>query len=204
MTFGIAKESIPIKDDGVLDIKLNNFILETLKYREQRLSPPKKTSKGGVKNKAQPPITQKTSSPRSESGSNNVADPRSKKDLILVPRSMDVLMGRGLHPESRLGSMRLRHLLLERKEQYDNSTKAQKRQIMEEILGLMKESGCRFLRKVKGGYVECDESVAREKVSHGFRNMRSKEKRDNVPDGVSLDVTGAEKKTQQDRKRKFF
>ena len=85
---------------------------------------------------------------------------------------MDVLMGRGRHPKSRPGSLLMRRLLEENKEAYETAAKLEKSQVAERVLENMKRMGSRFLSPAGDGYVQCDDVVAREKISHGFRNLR--------------------------------
>ena len=93
--------------------------------------------------------------------------------VVLVPGPMDVLMGRGRQPTSQPGNMRMRHLLIEHRAAYEVATKSEKTKIAERIVQQMKQSGSRFLSLEPSGFVECEDSVARSKISHGFRHLRS-------------------------------
>lgn len=100
----------------------------------------------------------------------------SQPDGFVIPGPMDILMGRGRHPKSRPGSMRLHELVLEHRQEYDVATKHEKMQISQIILQSLKDQGCRFLNYTQErGYEICDDNVSRRKISHGFRNLRIKE-----------------------------
>ena len=94
-----------------------------------------------------------------------------------VPGPMDIIMGRGRRSKfSRPGPARFHNLLLKYYDKYNNAIcKSEKKSISNHVLSQMKEIGCRFLKqttKTSGLYVECDDATAREKICHGFRNIR--------------------------------
>lgn len=99
---------------------------------------------------------------------------QSNNKLILVPNPTDILMGKGRLPKSHPGNLRMRCLIVEYFEQYNTSHKRDKPAITDSIFQKLKDSGCRFLRhdNDQGGYSEASDVTAREKISHGFRNLR--------------------------------
>jgi hypothetical protein len=154
MTFGITREAIPVSvEDETTEQANHHEMLKALKFREQH-------------QKAETTESLSTKVERSTASSS---------DIILVPSPMDILMGRGRHPKCRPGGLRMHSMLLEHRAVYDMATKVEKTVIAETILKVMKKSGCRFLTSAEGGgFVECDDSTARKKISHGFRNLRLK------------------------------
>jgi hypothetical protein len=72
--------------------------------------------------------------------------------------------------------MRMHQLLVEHRDAYDDTTKSEKTKLSATVLQKLKQLGCRFLAAAPGGFVECDDYVAREKISHGFRNLRLSDK----------------------------
>ena len=92
--------------------------------------------------------------------------------IILVPGPFDILMGRGRHPKSLPGALRLHNMILENFDAYEASSNFEKTVLAEMVLKQVKESGGRFLREIDGGYEECDDTASRRKISHGFRNVR--------------------------------
>jgi hypothetical protein len=94
--------------------------------------------------------------------------------IIIVPGPKDVLMGRGKIIEENLGNLRLRHLIATHGEQYDNACKFEKTVAAQSIMGMIKDQGGRFLKKGPGGWREVSDEMARDKVSHAFRNKRGR------------------------------
>lgn len=96
--------------------------------------------------------------------------------LILIPRRFDVLFGRGSNAKTHTGNLRAMHLCEMNREQYENATRPAKTDIAYRIISIIHESGGRFLKPEKdgGGWVEVDDMVvARNKISHFFRRLRS-------------------------------
>jgi len=158
MTFGIPREAIPVSaTDGTVDLTWHHKMLKQMeaiqKKRRQVLTAART-----------PPSEASTPEPQLEVGP------------ILVPMQLDVMMGRGHHPKNRPGALRMHNLVLEYREEYDSAAKLGKTAITKKILHQMKQSGSRFLIGAPGGgYMECSDTAAREKISAGFRNLRIKE-----------------------------
>jgi hypothetical protein len=155
MTFGIPKGVLPINCDGEVDLTHHKEWLMTMEAPRQEAMEQAKLGMDASK----PDSTKTTSS------SNN-------KKPILVPGPMDVVMGRGRHSQNSPGNLRLRHLLQKHRGQYEEASKFEKTVVAEIALKIMKDSGCRFLKSTKLGWVECEDQVARDKISHAFRNLR--------------------------------
>lgn len=93
------------------------------------------------------------------------------KISVMVPGSLDVLLGRGRRCQEHVGNMRLRILVEDCKPVYDNASRKEKTLISQEIVDSVKKNGHRFLKDEGGGWIEVDGHVARLKVSHTFRDV---------------------------------
>ena len=91
---------------------------------------------------------------------------------VAVPSRKDVLSGTGKRVQMHIGNVRYRKLVEDCYETYDNGTVAQKKQITEEIVDIIKTSGGRFLKDDGMGWREVEDEIARQKVSGVFRNVR--------------------------------
>jgi hypothetical protein len=160
MTFGIPKEAIPVSlVDGTMDLSWHHSLLTSIEARENK--------------RRQELVLRKETGATPTSISLECKN--DQHNTILIPRSIDVLMGRGRHPKSRPGALRMHNLVIEYREAYDSASKSGKTAITKRILQNLKNSGCRFLTSAPdGGYVECDDTAAREKIAHSFRNHRLK------------------------------
>ena len=127
----------------------------------------------------------------------NPCHDKHQNNIILVPNPMDVLMGKGHQPTKRPGLLRMHTFLEEHLEKYNNAPRLDKSKVCKLVLQEMHDAGSRFLTPldvggtagsnevrggggaavVVGGYVECPESMAIEKIAHGFRNLRQKQQR---------------------------
>jgi hypothetical protein len=95
---------------------------------------------------------------------------------VIVPGQFDVLMGRGKVIEDSSGNNHLRFLISAHYSKYDQAARVEKSAICSWIRGLIHQKGGRFLKK--GGnnaWSEIPEPKAIEKISHAFRNYRSRE-----------------------------
>eukprot|EP00934_Nitzschia_sp_Nitz4_P006191 Nitzschia sp. Nitz4//scaffold83_size84149//82297//83772//NITZ4_005190-RA/size84149-processed-gene-0.82-mRNA-1//1//CDS//3329558995//6181//frame0 len=93
--------------------------------------------------------------------------------LIAIPGQFDVLLGRGKSAYNHFGNIRLRHLVAQRVEQYDESQFTKKRKVAEEIVEVIQQSKGRFIRPEGAGWVEVSDDVSRRKVCNAFRTLRA-------------------------------
>ena len=96
---------------------------------------------------------------------------------ILAPCKLDILLGRGKPVQKWLGNLRQATTLAANADRR-NSTAVNrhgaKNDLRDEIVRLLKEPGGQFLKREEGDLEwieEVDDTMAREKVSHGFRNQ---------------------------------
>ena len=94
---------------------------------------------------------------------------------MISPRRFDVLFGRGKNTRCHAGNLRALHLVESHKEEYEKAAKFEKTAIAERIVKIIYESHGRFLKwEGDNGWVEVDCALARDKISHLFRNVRSR------------------------------
>jgi hypothetical protein len=96
----------------------------------------------------------------------------SDTDRVMVPAPFDVLFGRGKLIQEHVGNQRYRKIVESYRERYEQALKVEKTYIAKEIVQIVKDSGGRFLKSANVGWTEVSTDIAREKVSHSFRNRR--------------------------------
>jgi hypothetical protein len=118
-----------------------------------------------------------TTTAQRNSGSGNINSTNSSDEIIFVPGTLDVIMGRGRHNKKKPGNRKLNLLLESYAKEYEASDKFQKTVLSEVVVSKMKNDGCRFLiregdMKKHSIWVEVSLEKARDKVAHDFRNLR--------------------------------
>ena len=105
--------------------------------------------------------------------------PSSKGSLIHSPRDSDVLFGRGKFEWEHPGNEHMRALSNQYRQDYEKANRREKTEITAGIVKIMKASGSRFLKRqsLDGGlkivWVEVNDEVARQKVSHVMRDGKT-------------------------------
>ena len=94
-------------------------------------------------------------------------------EQLLLPSNKDVLFGRGRPFQEHAGNLRLSSIIESLKPRYEELKRTEKTLLAGDVVKKMKGQGTRFLRQIDGYWKEVDDSVAREKVSQGFRSLRS-------------------------------
>ena len=89
----------------------------------------------------------------------------------IVPRTNDVLFGRGKAIMDNPGNVKLRTIIRANQEKYNKASKFEKMCVTEMIVRLILKSG-RFLRLNGSVWEEVSVAAAKEKVAHCFRNNR--------------------------------
>ena len=99
-------------------------------------------------------------------------------DCILQPGPQDILFGRGKPYQERPSNVWFRNLLESYRNRYEVACKSEKTKLATEIVHVVKLKNGRFLKQSQEWdyWVEVDDKMAREKVSHAFRTRRSKTK----------------------------
>jgi hypothetical protein len=111
---------------------------------------------------------------------------REKEELTMPseeisPGLKDIILGRGKRGSKYRGNNRLRDVIEEHFESYEEGSSLSRRAIARSIYMSFLQNGSRFLifsEKVKG-WSELDEDAAITKISHGFRNHRVKVNKQN-------------------------
>lgn len=161
MTFGIPTSDFPVIEvDGKTGLRRNRHhewiearhCVEMLRAGKGLVHP---TSPSSV---ATTPIVQS-------------AVPTDQK--LFLPTSKDVLFGRGRPFQEHPGNIRLSLIVESLQERYEQLSRNDKTVLAEDVVNKMKAQGTRFLRQQNGYWETVKESMAREKVSQGFRSIRS-------------------------------
>mmetsp|Transcript_60362 Transcript_60362/g.90998 ORF Transcript_60362/g.90998 Transcript_60362/m.90998 type:complete len:472 (+) Transcript_60362:71-1486(+) len=166
MTFGIpVTDAMPITVDGRIDLTLHHQMIREWQAREE----------GQLNCVTLEPL--RVVSPVNDEGDDvQVVSPL--PGTYVVAGNLDILMGRGRHPKSSPGSIHLHDMLRQHRAEYDRATKSEKTALAGVVLDKLKRIGCRFIKLSPGGYQVCEDSLARGKISHGFRNLRLKDAAD--------------------------
>lgn len=166
LSFGIPinKSSFPLRSDGTLNLVHLKRWLESIGIEERALSPDRDET-----------FLATDDTGTAESTTPDFGTTQESTDhIILHPAPFDVIMGRGRRGQRSAGNQHYRHLLVTYRSKYESANNFEKTLVAELVLKIMKERGCRFLKKSSEtpGWVEVTDEVAREKISHAFRNLR--------------------------------
>jgi hypothetical protein len=94
-------------------------------------------------------------------------------EIIVVPRRLDILLGRGKPIQEHFGNLRYHALLDYYQNAYERAMKFDKCQISRRIVETVHANNGRFLKQEGAGWSLVDDHVARDKVSHAFRTRRT-------------------------------
>lgn len=100
--------------------------------------------------------------------------PPAETPQVVEPQRFDVLFGKFKMAREHTGTRRCQCLIEIFQARYEKADRRQKTRMADEIVGIIQESHGRFLKREKGVWVQVEHSVAREKVSHFFRQLREK------------------------------
>jgi hypothetical protein len=105
--------------------------------------------------------------------------PRIAKAFVNAPSRFDVLFGKGKALREHTGNVRANHLVAMYRPKYEQADKYDKTEIAKRLVNVIHESGGRFLKfdENEGCWVTVGHGMAREKISHIFRNQRDRKKR---------------------------
>jgi hypothetical protein len=101
-----------------------------------------------------------------------VENKNSKETAVLLPRSQDILCGRGGGLRNHMGNTRLRLVMESHFAEYESLDRKEKTILASKIVQDMKSKGSRFLKRTDGVWEQVPNDVSRLKVSHFFRNLR--------------------------------
>jgi len=93
---------------------------------------------------------------------------------VLVPGELDILLGRGRGAQNHKGNIHYRQVVETFRSRYEQiPQKGAKTQLIREVVAVIYDNGGRFLKQDGfGRWVPVDPEVARDKVSHSFRNQK--------------------------------
>jgi len=157
MTFGIPQRVLPVSVTGEIDVSRHRAFIHDLERLEAEQMTNFKTQMG----------SSRVSSKSEETN----------QEVIIVPGPRDVLLGRGRLIQENMGNIRYRNLIESYRDQYDIARKKEKTRLTVEIVQKVNNDGGRFLKQFNEDgegttWVEVSTNVAREKVSHSFRDKR--------------------------------
>jgi hypothetical protein len=92
--------------------------------------------------------------------------------IVPSPTDVDVLLGRGRAVQNHVGNLRLREVIDAHQEVYNNARASQKTEIAELVVHYIRRLNGRFLKVGDAGWEEVEDVIAREKISHTFRDRR--------------------------------
>jgi hypothetical protein len=94
--------------------------------------------------------------------------------VVLVPKSTDILFGRGKSIREHPGNLRFGLIVESVLDQYEGlGRRSEKKKFSQDFMLKIKLAGGRFLKQQAGIWQEVDDKLAREKVSHTLRSRRS-------------------------------
>merc|ERR1719491_2537286 len=97
-------------------------------------------------------------------------------EVDIVPGETDILLGRGRGAQNHKGNIHYRHVVETFRKQYEEiPNKGEKTLFIREVVDIIYDNGGQFLKKNPNGsgkWVRINPDVAREKVSHSFRNAK--------------------------------
>lgn len=107
-------------------------------------------------------------------GSTSKATPGISHPISSPPRH-DILLGKGRSIQNHPGNVCFREFLKQYAEQYDATSRNQRRNVLSKIREDLNCRGIRFLQERDGKWVECFDSVADKTISQAFRNRRKQQ-----------------------------
>jgi hypothetical protein len=115
-----------------------------------------------------------------------------KSSPIIVPGELDVILGRGRAYQNHKGNLRYRHIVESYRQRYEIlSTKREKTQLIKDVVQAVKDGGGRFLRQDSiGRWIPVDLDMARDKVSHSFRNQKRLSQKTNDTTTITTTTEG--------------
>jgi len=115
-----------------------------------------------------------------EQHQDSVMSSSSKTDIpfstepVLVPGELDILLGRGRCAQNHTGNIHYRQVVETFRFRYEQiPKKGAKTHLIREVVAVIYDNGGRFLKQDGfGRWIPVDPEVARDKVSHSFRNQK--------------------------------
>merc|ERR1712176_973276 len=117
---------------------------------------------------------------------------------VLVPGELDILLGRGRGAQNHKGNIHYRQVVETFRSRYEQiPQKGAKTQLIREVVAVIYDNGGRFLKQDGfGRWIPVDPEVARDKVSHSFRNQKRLSTGGIAP--MSVEPSSSSKKRSRD------
>jgi hypothetical protein len=144
MSHGIPKLILPINEEGAVEVDQHRKWLADHQTTENQPTPLTASTRSGV-----------------------CGD-------LFMPTDKDVLLGRGKMVDGNAGNVLLKRIVASNYGRFQSSSRFEKTIVTHTVYLRMKKSGSRFLKKTDGNWIVVEEAVAREKISHAFRNYKAR------------------------------
>jgi len=165
--FGIPKGILPITSDGTILIKEHTAWLNRRRQLEQQRQ--QQCINAGCNGRAMRQLESPT--PSSDISSTGIVNDGEN------PAPGDILFGRGRKVRDHPGNAQFLNLVDQYMAKYESAGRVDKACIAEIIVRMIKDAGCKFLKKDEQEvWREVADSEARKKVAHAFRNLRRRNK----------------------------
>mmetsp|Transcript_34922 Transcript_34922/g.84520 ORF Transcript_34922/g.84520 Transcript_34922/m.84520 type:complete len:495 (+) Transcript_34922:226-1710(+) len=159
--YGIPKGILPVAPDGTILLEDYNAWMSRRRQLEQQRQQQQQLEAGNS--------IQRIDSPPPSSDNSSTGIPANG----LMPTPGDILFGRGRKVRDHAGNARFLNLVDHYMAKYESAGRVDKACIAEIIVRMIKDAGCRFLKKGdQDVWGEVADSEARKKVAHAFRNRR--------------------------------
>ena len=149
MTFGVPRKCFPISHSGELLVEKHNEFVTMRRLQEE----------------------QEANFMMMMAASNNNAT-RNTLEIIVIPKNVDVLLGRGRPFQEHAGNVKCNFVVVSTMEEYEEASRNDKTTIARNVINRIKGYGGRFLKLIDGVWAEVDDTEALRKVSHSFRTHR--------------------------------
>eukprot|EP00934_Nitzschia_sp_Nitz4_P005336 Nitzschia sp. Nitz4//scaffold60_size111251//36487//38209//NITZ4_004143-RA/size111251-processed-gene-0.22-mRNA-1//1//CDS//3329555552//5326//frame0 len=187
-SFGIPSSLLPVTNDGEMVLEYGNQMWQDVRKQEQQLHPRNPTERSDSERMTPEVVTEpghsKSLSERTSTGNapevpHVNSSSLHSEELVILPSSNDVLLGRGRLSQEHRGNIQFRYLIELNREKYDQATKTEKVRIASDLVTLIQSRSGRFLKADGSMWSEIEDDTARRKVANCFRTMRRKVKASN-------------------------
>jgi hypothetical protein len=178
-TYGIPMHLSPVQDDGSWSVDWLHETLQAQRLKEEKeLKIMEESASKDLLTAESHPLAEPSNDPvpTVEPGTSVFPEEEAEQSIV-IPRRFDVILGKTSQARVHTGNRRAIHLCHMNYEAYEQAGKFKKTEVAERIVSIIRQSGGRFVRweEDEGGWVEdLDEIIARKKIGHFLRYMRSK------------------------------
>lgn len=169
-TFGVPTHVSPLQEDGSWNFEWLHESLHAQRLREKMEAEMEELAEDTATKESTTALTAMITAAQ-------IIEEPPPDENIVIPRRFDVILGKSAQARVHTGNRRAIHLCQMHYETYERANKFKKTEVAEHIVSIIRQSGGRFVKweKSKGGWVEeLEELIARKKIGHFLRYMRSK------------------------------